>query len=146
MKDWMPDKKILQKDFIKMLIFATVPYYEIYTSNNVNVYDRCYEIAIQKKIITEKEKKPEATVTRETAARYSVKALGVGFVANLSNIYYLSLKDIKYVTTAYKGYVAIASELKILSPAKGYFYPTKELTRGDTAVMLVNYLKVNTTE
>lgn len=134
-----PNDKILQKDFIKMLVLSVNPYNYV----NTNDYDKYYEMAIQSNIITASEKNPDNVVTRQEAARMIIRAMGFGYIANLSNIYVLPFKDAKYIGSTYKGYAAIASELKILIPTSGYFYPTKCLTRGQAATCLINYLRLN---
>ena len=134
-----PYDKILQKDFIKMLVLSSDPY--SYVSNDS--YDKYYETAIQRSIISAAEKKPDSTVTRQQAARMILRTMGFGYIANLSNIYVLPFKDAKYIGSSYKGYVAIASGLKILVAKSGYFYPTQNLTRGQAATCLINYLRLN---
>ena len=134
-----PNDKILQKDFIKMLVLSSDPY--SYVSDDS--YDKYYETAIQRNIISTAEKNPDSTVTRQQAARMILRTMGFGYIANLSNIYILPFKDAKYIGSSYKGYVAIASGLKILVPKSGYFYPTQNLTRGQAATCLINYLRLN---
>jgi hypothetical protein len=141
---FMPNGALLQKDFIKFLVCSLEPVYDYYGSASTDEYDKYYDRALQKKIITEAERKPNAPVTRQDAAKMFVKALGIGFVANLSGIYNLPFKDSKSISQSYKGYAAIASELKVVNPVGGYFYPAKQITRGEAAGMLVNFMKVNT--
>lgn len=138
-----PNGKLLQKDFVKMIILALEPYYSTYSDNSEDVYDKYYRAAIDRKIISEKEKQPNAQISRQIAAKMLVRALNVGFVGDLSNIYTLPFKDAKLVGTPYKGYTAIASELGIVSQENGNFNPTRHVLRGEAATMLVNFLKVD---
>jgi hypothetical protein len=84
-----PDSKIPQKEFVKLLMKATQPdYYPIpYATNNNSEYDRYYENAILLNILTKGDKNPETCVTKIQASKMMVKALGVGFVADLESIF-----------------------------------------------------------
>ncbi|MCX7904372.1 MAG: DUF4901 domain-containing protein [Caloramator sp.] len=137
-----PNQMIRQKDFIKYIVKSLEPTYIIYREDIKEDYENYYEIAIKKGILSSKEKNPNAYVTRQDAAKWIIRAMGVGFVAELSNIYTLDCKDNKLIPKNYKGYIAIANELKIITPIKGYFMPRQTITRGEAARMLVNYLKV----
>ncbi len=138
--------ELLQKDFVKMIVRAIEPYaftYNTYINDSKEEYDKYYKIAIERKIISEKEKLPNAQISKQIAAKMLVRALNVGFVGDLSNIYTLSFKDAKLVGTQYKGYVAIASELRIVLPESGVFNPKRHVLRGEAATMVVNLLKVD---
>jgi hypothetical protein len=74
-----------------------------------------------------------------------VKALGVGFVADLGSIFNLDFKDAASVTAENKGYAAIAAALKLVDTTEGSFGPTLELTKAETAGMLIKYLMVEKT-
>lgn len=142
-----PDTKITQKEFVKLLMKATQPdYYPIpYGTGDSSEYDRYYENAINQNILSEDDKKPEALVTRMEASKIAVKALGVGFVADLGGIFNLNLKDAASITAENKGYAAIAAALGIVDTKDGSFVPGLELTKAETAGMLINYLKVDKT-
>lgn len=142
-----PDKKISQKDFVKLLMKATQPnYYPIpYTASDSSEYDRYYEDAIIKNVLTEKDKNPEACVTKMGASKMLLKALGVGFVADLGNIFNLNVSDAASITAENKGYAAIASALGLVDTEDGSFMPNSELTKAETAGMLIKYLKVEKT-
>ncbi|SKA95712.1 S-layer homology domain-containing protein [Caloramator quimbayensis] len=136
-----PNDNILQKDFIKLLILSIDPY--SYTLDDS--YETYYEQAVNKKIISEKEKNPESEVTRQQAAKMIVKALGIGFVADITNMYDISrFKDGNSISPEYKGYVAISSELKVINTNDSYIYPLKSVSRGEAATIIVNFLNVNT--
>jgi hypothetical protein len=140
------NNELLQKDFVKMIVRAIGPYVITYTTStgdSKDEYDQYYKIAIERKIISEKEKLPNAQISRQIAAKMLARALNVGFVGDLSNIYTLSFKDAKLVGTQYKGYVAIASELGIVLPESSNFNPTRHVLRGEAATMIVNFLKVD---
>lgn len=138
-----PNAKLLQKDFVKMIVLAIEPYYSTYTDDSKDEYEKYYRAAIDRKIISEKEKLPNAQISKQIAARMLARALNIGFVGDLSNIYALPFKDAKLVEAKYKGYTAIAAELGIVAPENGYFNPTRHVLRGEAATMLVNFLKVD---
>lgn len=138
-----PNGELLQKDFVKMIVLALEPYYSTYSNDSEDEYDIYYQAAIQRKIISEKEKLPNAQISKQIAAKMLVRALNVGFVADLSNIYILPFNDAKSVGTQYKGYVSIASELGIVTPEGSNFNPRRHVLRGEAATMLVNFLKVD---
>ncbi len=139
-----PDSKVLQKDFVKLLMKSVQPvYYPVpYASSDSSEYDGYYENAVQQGIMAKKDKKPEASVTRMEASKMMVKALGAGFVAELGGIFDLNLKDASAITAENKGYAAIAAALGLVDTTGETFGPALELTRGETAAMLVSLLKV----
>ncbi|EYE89547.1 propeptide PepSY amd peptidase M4 [Fervidicella metallireducens AeB] len=138
---YLPNNKIQQKDFIKMLVKILNPYYEV--NSEKDNYDAYYKIAVERKILTEKEINPNLTVTRQSAAKYLINSLNLGYIAKLNGIYSSIFKDFKNISNEYKGYAVLSSGLKIILPEKGCFNPKKEITRGEAANILVNYLKVN---
>lgn len=138
-----PDNNILQKDFIKMLVKTIQPVYEPIPLKSGDDYDNYYNIAIQKKIITEKEKKPDTLVTRQDAAKFLVRSFGVNFIADLNNIFTLNFKDANKISSSLRGYVAIASGLKLMNGSDGYFNPDSNLTRAEAAAILVRYLMLD---
>lgn len=143
-----PDAKVLQKDFVKLLMKAIQPeYYPIpyMAAADSSEYDRYYENAIMQNILTKGEKKQDAAVTRMAASRMMVKAMGIGFVADLGNIFSLDVKDIAGITAENKGYAAIAAALGLVDISSGSFEPAAELTKGEAANMLIDYLKVDRT-
>ena len=75
----------------------------------------------------------------------AVNALGAGFVADLSGVFNLNLKDAADITAENKGYAAITAALGIFDIEDNSFKPGLELTKAETAGMLINYLKVDKT-
>ncbi len=140
---FMPDNKILQKDFIKMLMKSIEPSYYPMASSSDD-YDQYYQQAINKRILSSKDKSPEAVITKKDASKMLIRALGVGFVAEMSNLYELTYKDAPQIDKAYIGYIAISSQLKLLEGENEYFNPSRELTKGEFASILVKFLKVDT--
>jgi len=138
-----PDSKVLQKDFVKLLMKAVQPsYYPISYASDSSEYDNYYENAIQQGILARADKKLDAPVTRMEASKMLVKALGAGFVAELDGIFTLEFKDSNSIAAGEKGYAAIAAALKLVDTTGGSFSPALELTRGETAGMLIALLQV----
>lgn len=145
--EFMPDSTIKQKDFIKLLINALQPEYYIMPAGIDNAdsqYDNYYNEAIKRKIINEADKKPDVSITRLDAAKMIIRAMGYGVMAEKSNMFAVSFKDAAKITAANKGYAVMASELGIIPPVNSCFYPTNIITKGDTAEIIVNYLKCET--
>jgi hypothetical protein len=66
-----PNGEMLQKDFIKMLVRAMEPYmfvYNTYTDSSSDEYEKYYKIAIERKIISEKEKQPNSQISKQITA------------------------------------------------------------------------------
>ena len=91
------------------------------------------------------EKNINGNVSKEFAAKIAVRALNLGYTAELSNIFTTPYKDAGDLDAKLKGYVAIANELKIIPVKDGYLYPKNNITRAEAADIIVNYLKVNLT-
>ena len=144
---YKPDLKIPQKEFVKLLIKATQPYYYPlpYTSGSDSEYDRYYENAITQNILAKKDKNPEACVTRMEASKMAVKALGIGFVADLENIFNLDFSDASGIAAENKGYASIAAALSLVDTTGNSFGPKHELTRAEAANMIIRYLNVEKT-
>lgn len=144
-KEFTPDERIKQKDFIKILINSLQPYYQVisYASDSsAEDYDEYYKQAIAKKIITEKEKNLDAEVSRIEAAKMIVNAMNLGYLAKKSDIFDLNYKDKDKISQDNKGFAAIVSGLNIMSGKDGSFAPEDKLTKGETAATIVNFLKV----
>ena len=133
---FLPDEVITQKDLIALLnnIF--------YNGGDVLLgesfaYDSVYAKATHNGIITEQEYSPEGSVTREMAAVMLIRAMGLEEAANLQGIYISPFADV----TENVGYVAILTAMGIFKgDENGKFNPDYPITRGESAVMLVNYL------
>ncbi len=137
-----PSEKITQKDFLTYLS-TTVNYYgQIITASSTqkDVNDM-YAFMVREGIIKEAEMAPGSAVTREEAVKYIVRALKYDKVADIKGIFSLSFKDKASISKDLYGYVAIASGLGIVSGDGGKFYPKRNITRGESAVIIYNYLQ-----
>ena len=146
-KEFNPDFKIKQKDFIKILINSLQPYYRIMpyadagTDSNDD-YDEYYKQAIARKIISEKEKNMDAEINRIDAAKMIVNAMDLGYLAKKSEIFNLSYKDSDKISNELKGFAAIVSGLNIMSGRDGYFSPESNLTKAESVSIIVKFLRV----
>jgi hypothetical protein len=132
-----PDEKIVQKDFLRLLVKA-MGYYGDYDDDES--LDDMYNQLIRGKVITREEKNPEAAVTREEAVKFVVRSLGFQEVADIRGIFVTGFKDQGSISPELVGYVAIAKGLGIVGGSGGNFNPKAGLSRAEAAVMLYNYL------
>jgi hypothetical protein len=139
-----PDSNMLQKDFIKLLVSSLQDYYVMPIARTENQYDNYYNEAVRRKLIAENEKNPDAVVTRQDAAKMIVRAMNFGVLAERGSMFAASFNDASSITAAYKGYVVIAAELRIIQPVNNNINPNTAITRGDAAEILVNYMKCET--
>ncbi|MDF2591589.1 MAG: peptidase [Clostridia bacterium] len=141
-----PESNMLQKDLVKIIVNSLQDYYPVPVpaAKSESQYDNYYSEAIRRKIINENEKNPDAVMTNQDIARMTVRALNYGVLAEKGNMFAANFKDASKIAPAYKGYMVIAAELGILPVVNSNINPTKTLTRGDAAQIIVNYLKCET--
>lgn len=133
---FLPDEAITQKDLIGLLSSVFQNGGAVILGDGYD-YNGAYRTAERKSILTVEEHLPENPVTREMAAVMLVRAMGLEEAAKLSGIYISPFADV----TKNVGYVAILTAMKVLNgDENGKFNPTASITRGEVAVMLVNYL------
>jgi hypothetical protein len=87
------------------------------------------------------EKAPSSAVTREDAVKFLVRALKYDKVADIKGIYNIPFKDKAGINRKLTGYVAIAAGLGIVDVKSAYFRPKALLTRGESAILIYNYLQ-----
>ncbi|UFJ41500.1 S-layer homology domain-containing protein [Brevibacillus humidisoli] len=81
---------------------------------------------------------PDRAITREDAAEILVTALGYEKLAELDSLFALSFADKAEIEQ--KGYVAIASEIGLISGAGAEYQPDAQLTRAEVATILYRFL------
>lgn len=142
-----PKDNITQKDFIKLLMCSIDPGYKN-LPDTANKDDKYYEQAIQKKIIFPKEKSPDKNVSRLDGAKFIIRALNLGYIADIKGLYSQKFADfkpgVKSPDYKYLGYVSLADGLKIITSSNNRFYPDKSISRAEAAVILVRFLKNDT--
>lgn len=141
--EFMPGTKITQLDFF-YLLSKTLGYYYgpiITKDSSDEEINNLYSYLIREGILTKEEKAPKASVKREDAVKYIIKALKFDEVAKIEGIYNCTFKDKDKISKGLIGHVTIAAGLKIIAGSDGNFNPQNELTRAETAVMIYNYLQ-----
>ena len=140
--EFKPKSPITQKDFLT-LVSKTLSYYgPIITPRSTDKeIDELYAYLTREGIIKAGEKAPESSVTREEAVKFLIRALKFDKVADIKGIYNLTFKDKASINQALTGYVAIAAGLGIIDGKSDSFRPKEKLTRGDSAIMIYNYLQ-----
>lgn len=137
-----PNTTITQKDFLTLLS-RTLSYYgpiitPLSTSKEV---DDLYAYLQREGIVQAGEKAPANAVTREEAVKFLIRALKFNKVADIKGIYNCTYKDKDSINQNLIGYITIASGLGIIDGKSAYFKPKAKLTRGESAIMIYNYLQ-----
>ncbi len=131
-ESFKPDTSITQADFFRYLFVPETRYYDD---------DDLYEMLINRDILREGEKAPNAQLTRQDGAKFLIRYLGLALAGERSEIYANLFKD--RVQEQYKGYAALCHGLGIMrGDAKGNFAGTKIMTRAEAAVSIYNTLKL----
>ncbi len=132
--------QLLQKDYFILLCRLNDIYYINSSIDKETAVDKMYTNLINLGIITKAEKAPTSALTREDAAKFFVKFLKLGQVAELKGIYKSDFKDADKITPDLLGYVCIASGLKAVNGDNGYFNPKNKMTRLDGLLSIYSYL------
>jgi len=141
-KEFKPNAAITQLEFMALLS-KTLNYYGpvISTSSIGKEADDLYVFLRREGIVKEDEWKPTQYVTREEAVKYIIRALKYDKVADISGIFNIKFADKAAISADLTGYVAIAAGLGIVNGDGVRFNPKKNVTRGESAVMIYNYLQ-----
>lgn len=141
--EFRPSEDMSQKDFLSYLS-KTLSYYGpvINEKSTEKDIDEMYAYLIREGIVKETEKSPDSKVTREEAVKFIIRALRYDKVADIKGIYSVSFKDASSISPELYGYIAIASGLRIVNGDGTNFSPKKNITRGEAAVMIYNYLQL----
>jgi len=134
--NFSPDNLITQQDFIALITSAFTGNEAVVLAKDNNTCSYYFTRAVNGGIVTEDEKNPEGSVTREMAAVFMIRTLGLDEVASLEEIFVSKFADV----TKNKGYISILNAMGVVNGFGGNFEPTKELTRADAMIMVYNYL------
>lgn len=138
--EYRPDSLITQLDFLTLLS-KTMNYYEpVITERTDEDITRLYSYLMREGVIKEDERAPDNNVTREEAVKYMIRALKFDRVADIKGIFNISFKDKSGISPGLEGYAAIAAGLGIVEGGNVDFRPKDKITRGESAVMIYNYL------
>lgn len=137
-----PNSTITQKDFLTLLS-KTLNYYGpiIKAASTVKELDELYAFMQREGIVKAGEKAPDSAVAREDAVKFLIRALKYDKVADIKGIFNIGFKDKASISPNLPGYVAIASGLGIIDSKSVEFKPKAKMTRGESAIMIYNYLQ-----
>lgn len=129
----MPNNEITQGEFLNLV------YNGVIGGSNPDI-DYLYKRIINLNIISEEEMNSTATLTKENAICYLLRAMDIKEVAELSGIYICDFKDADSISHDKIGYCAIAKGFGIVNGSDGYLYPQKNITRAEALAMIYSYL------
>lgn len=140
--EFKPNATITQKDFLTLLS-RTLSYYGpiITLKSSSKDVDELYAYLQREGIVKAGEKAPGNAVTKEEAVKFIIRALKFDKVADIKGIYNSKYKDRASINQNLIGYVTIAAGLGIADGKSAYFKPKTKLTRGESAIMIYNYLQ-----
>ncbi len=139
-KELKPNEALLQKDYFIVLCKLNDLYYFDRSTDDPAAIDRMYTSLINSGIITKEDKKPTSALTREEAAKYFVKFLRMGQIAEIKGIFKSGFKDEAAINPDLLGYVCIASGLKAMNGSNGNFNPKAKFTRQEGLLSIYSYL------
>jgi len=135
-----PNDSLLQKDYFLLLSKLNDQYYYDQNLDEDKAIEQMYNGLISQGIITKAEKAPLSTITREEAAKYFVKFLKFGQIAEIKGIFKSDFKDTNKINPDLLGYVCIMSGLKAMKGDNGYFNPKSKITRLEGLLSIYSYL------
>ncbi len=140
--EFKPNSAITQQDFLSLLSKTLNYYGPVVTARSSSKdVDDLYAFLQREGIIKQGEKAPASAVTRETAVKFLIRALKYDKVADIQGIFNIGFKDKSSISSGLTGYIAIAAGLGIVDPKSAYLDPKAKLTRGQSAIMIYNYLQ-----
>lgn len=139
-KKFRPTYKITQKEFL-YLIAKSQNSYEQYILKNTKDIERLYSNLIRDEIVKQTEKSPNASISKEDAVKFIIRAMKYDKIAELKNILICNFEDTGSINPNLAGYVALAKGLGIVQGEDGKFNPKSNVTREQAAVMIYNLLK-----
>lgn len=141
--EFRPNDSITQKDFLTLLSKTLQDYYvPVSERGGDKETDALYSYMMRQGIVKEREKAPNAVLTREDSVKFIIRALKYDKVADIKGIYKSIFKDEDEINPDLIGYISIAQGLNIISGYDGYFNPKGELTRAQAAIIIYKYLQV----
>lgn len=133
-ENFKPKEKTTQIEFFKYLYSLEKAYYA--------EDEDFYKMLIDRKIINKEEVNANAYITRQEAAKYVTRFLGVDKLAKESSIFRNMYKD--KIDKEYLGYASAVYVLDIMKgDSKGRFNGNKPLNHAESAIVIYNLLNVN---
>lgn len=142
------DAPVLKGDALEIIMKSLTYFYENYPSeeeatkqtfSNIDPDHPLYQVverAVSLGIVDDKSKTfdYDKKLTREELAVWYIRALGLENAAKYSKVYQLNFKDAKQVSTPYKGHVALATSIGLLTTNNNQFNPIKNVSYAELAV------------
>lgn len=127
-----PNEKITQIQFLRYLYSPVESYY---------TDEELYRMMTESKVIKKEERSPDAQVTRQDAAKFAIRFLGLQKAAEKPEIFTNPYSD--QVDKSYGGYAALAYGLGIMKgDAKGRFNGQNAVTNAESAMIVYQILQV----
>ena len=125
-------KQITQEEFFRYLYSPIQFYYET---------EELYDMLKYSDVIKEAEIAPSKILTRQEAAKFSIRYLGLDKAATIKGIYKKPFND--RIAESYEGYAAISKGLGIMKgDSKGRFNGANVLNRAESAVIIFNTVNI----
>jgi len=122
--------QITQEEFLRYLYSPMQAYY---------TQDDFYNMLVDGKVITKEEKAPDSLLTRQDAAKFAIRYLGLDKAAKDGSIFKNPYKDT--VAVNYLGYAALVKSIGIMQgDANGRFNGAGIMTRAHATVVIYNLL------
>jgi hypothetical protein len=143
-----PDDITTNAEFLKMLIDSVKQDYYPPIPKLPGIeadkwYALYYNRAVSAGIVDAKQlPDPDGKVTRTSAGRMLIKAIKLGFAAEIQGIYNPQVTDANHIPEDLKGVAALTVGLGIIKPIDGRFDMNAEVTRGEAASFIIGLLKV----
>ncbi len=134
--EYKPDAVITLNEYITLLVSTFSNYTPIVLKASNDVTHEFKE-AQRNGIIKLDEANPNKPLTRENAAIYMIRVMGIEEYAKLSGIYKSVFADVSENI----GYISILGAMGVFNGDENkMFNPQKNLTRADAAIVIYNYL------
>ncbi len=134
--EFKPDEIITQNEYITLLM-ATFSNYTPIILKTANETSAEYKQAQRMGIVNSEEQNPNDALTREYAAIYMIRVMGIEEYAKINSIYKSVFPDVSHNI----GYISILAGIGVFKgDENGLFNPYKQLTRADAIIAIYNYL------
>lgn len=134
--EFRPDEIITQNEYITLLM-ATFSNYTPIILKTANETSAEYKQAQRMGIVNSEEQNPNDALTREYAAIYMIRVIGIEEYAKINSIYKSVFPDVSHNI----GYISILAGIGVFKgDENGLFNPYKQLTRADAIIAIYNYL------
>lgn len=131
--EFKPNQTILQKEFFQYL------FTEYGLENDT---ERLYEVLRERGIVLDSEKAPDQALTRQEAAKFMVRYLGLGRAGERPELFVNLFAD--HIEDGYKGYATLCKGLGIMAGDRnGRFNGTAAMSRAEAAAAVYNLVSIH---